>query len=294
MSGRQFLEWRQNFGGFEKMAAIVGSQSPIEDARGRQPVSAPLVSPGFFDLLGVQPTVGRVFLPEEHQRGAAGRIILQYDFWQRRFGGRSDVIGETLQDRWQGPLTVVGVMPPDFVFFDREYDAFKPMTMDLDNGRSERNSGAGTLRVLARLGSGVSLEQAQAEVDVFAAQLDSKRPEVEQGWRVELTPLADESAGEIRPAVVMLFVSIGLLMVVVCANIGRTAVGARYPKGQRVRAAQCHRSGAVATRSPTVNRKPAAVRYGRLLRPRSRLPGCGLLPRGTAGSIRLGTVPRSR
>ena len=128
MSAREVLAWQQESGIFEQMVGFSSwaGRSALGTVAMRSSVTR--WSPGLFPLLGVEPILGRGFLPEEEEPGGTPAVILQYEFWRRVFHGDPGVIGQTVET-YGNVYRVVGVMPPGFVFFNRQIDALATLQM---------------------------------------------------------------------------------------------------------------------------------------------------------------------
>jgi len=182
-------------------------------------VQAVMVANNFFQMLGVNPIRGRVFRPEEHAKGAALVAMLTYAFWQREFGGDPSVIGKTVTLSNQA-VTIIGVLPQSFDFASvfspgLRADFFIPAYMD-----TIRNWG-NTVAIFARLKPGVSLAQAQAEVDLLSPQFRAAHPEPD--WFMEYTAdlsfLQDYVTGKLRRSLFALWGAVGLILLIVCVNL---------------------------------------------------------------------------
>jgi putative ABC transport system permease protein len=180
----------------------------------RRFVSVP-VSTNFFDTLGVMPERGRTFLPSDTSESHV--VVISHGFWQRRFGGRADVVGQTL--RFDGaPYTVIGVMPPLFHHVDGlPADVWTPMWR-MFRPTDRRDAG------LARLRSTASLPQAQARLDLAGLQREQGDRTVADGWRVRLVPLDRATVGQARDALWILLAGVGLVTLIACANVGNMLV----------------------------------------------------------------------
>jgi putative ABC transport system permease protein len=184
-----FVDYRTQSQAFEHMAAFAGAAfnlaepgQPAERLRGLQ------VSVGIFPLLGIQPTFGRWFSADEEQAGRNGVAILGHRFWLSRFAGDTNILGRTL--RLDGePITVVGVMPAGLndPRLSGSIEVWRPIVF-ADNQR--QNRGVLWLDCVARLKPGVSLAQAQAEMDTLTARLAKGYPDSNSGIGVRLVPLA--------------------------------------------------------------------------------------------------------
>ena len=177
------------------------------------------VTQNFFSLLGVQPAIGRPFTAEECQgrSGAPPAVVLTYGFWQRRFASDPAVLGTklTLND---SPVTVVGVLPRSFDFATvfapgTVIDAFIPFPLT-----EETNRHGNTMSVVGRLKPGVTLASAQAEFTLLGKQLNSEHPERNPIWP-KLSALNQRVSGRVRPALLVLACAVGVVMLIVCANL---------------------------------------------------------------------------
>ena len=170
-------------------------------------------SADFFNVLGVNPIVGRAFTAEESKPGGAPVALVGYGFWQRLLGGRADVAGSTLQLMDQN-LTVVGVMPPDFAF-PRNAEIWIPR--ELFPAQISRT--AHNWNVVARLRDGVGLEQARAELSPIARQLKQEHGKEMDAVDFAVVPQQEYMVRNVRSGLLMIFGAVGLLLVVACANV---------------------------------------------------------------------------
>jgi len=180
------------------------------------------VSAELFPMLGVEPLIGRVFTPEEDKAGAPPLIVLGYGLWQRRFGGDKTIIGREIKLSARS-VTVIGVMPPGFKFpvQAEEMDFFDPFTAvtarasvaSLESRDSRFNT------IVASLKPGVTLQQAQAEIDTIARQLAQQYPATNTGWHARLISLHEDVVGDIRPALFVLLGAVLFVLLITCANV---------------------------------------------------------------------------
>ncbi len=216
MSVQEFVDWRDKSDVFERLAVFQSWFGFVESDENPEQFFGYRVSAGFFDLVGVQPFLGRGFVEEEQVRGGPAAIILQYDFWRKRFNSDPSVVGTTMQLR-AGPTRIVGVMPPEFVFSSRQIKALFPFPFteaDLNRSRELRY-----LRVVGRIEPGLSSEQAQARANVFADHMAEEYPQSNAGWKPVLVPVAENSAGELMPAMKVLLGAVFCVLLIMCANI---------------------------------------------------------------------------
>jgi predicted permease len=175
------------------------------------------ISENFFSLLGVQPQLGRLFSPEECKWNGPKAVLLSHGLWQRRFASDPGIVGRplTLNDE---PFTVVGVLPASFDFASvfapgSRIDLYFPFPLT-----AETNRWGNTLAIIGRLKPGVTVESAQAELRILAEQITRAHPE-RNGFEGRLRPLAQQVSGRIKPALVVLACAVGVVMLIVCANL---------------------------------------------------------------------------
>jgi putative ABC transport system permease protein len=197
------------------------------------------VTENFFTLLGVEPTIGRSFTKEECQGtfSAPPAMLLSSSFWRRRFASDPNVIGRKLTLNNQ-PVTIIGVLPASFDFASvfapgTPIDVFVPWPLT-DTTKPAGN----TMKLVGRLKPGVTVESAQAEFTVLAQQLVSQHPE-RNPIHPRLVPLERHVSGQVRPALLVLMCAVGVVMLIVCANLSHlqlARMGARQ-KEMAIRAA---------------------------------------------------------
>jgi len=219
--GPSFRTWRDQNHVFEQVAANDGRiDFRVKTAGEMEKGGALMVSSGFFSMLGVKPMLGRDFLPEEYRGSGEQVVILSYTHWQRWFHGDPGVIGKTLglDDR---VYTVVGVLPAGFRW------VFQPLVVGLwlPLKETDRTDPAGRgVRVIARLKSGVTLAQAQAEMDAIANRLAQAYPDTHAGVSAVVVPISQEYARSARnfgkPGKVWFFWGIvNAVLLIGCLNV---------------------------------------------------------------------------
>ncbi|MGI8746447.1 MAG: ABC transporter permease [Bryobacteraceae bacterium] len=219
LSVAEYLDWRDRSGVFEKMIMFGSYSARISKTDDPEMVFAYTLAPGGLEMLGVHPMIGRLFSPEEDKFGGSLAIVLQYDFWKRRFHGDPRVVGQKLWINNQ-PALIAGVMRPDFVFFNRQIDFLaSPLWRANDPVENEKRRGQRFHRAMARLKPGLSLSEAQARADAFSATMARMHPETNQNWHVKLVPIAEDSAGELRPAMMVLLAAVACVLLITCANV---------------------------------------------------------------------------
>jgi predicted permease len=181
-------------------------------------VSATFVSDRFFPLLGVAAERGRYLAPEENVPGRDRVAVLSDAFWHRRFGADPGIVGSAIVLDGQ-PFTVVGVMPPELTYPSKESDLWVPLSLigedDIPHQRWLR-----WLNVVGRLAPGVSPDGAEARTEALVAGLAEEYRESNEGWtEARVVPLSETIVGDVRPALLVLFGAVGIVLLVACANL---------------------------------------------------------------------------
>lgn len=181
------------------------------------PVDGVQVAGNFFQTLGVQPALGRLFSIEECQQGGRPVALLSYPFWKSQFAGSPGIIGQAITINQQ-PVTVIGVMPESFDFGSvfspgLKVDFFVPAIMDF--WRTWGN----TLALVGRLKPGVAIAQAQAESNVLFPQLRAAHPDWWEDYKSTIVGLKDHVSGKLRRSLIVLWSAVGLILLIVCLNL---------------------------------------------------------------------------
>jgi len=221
-----FFDWEEQNRCFSGMAAFAEVPMNLTGGAGQpEQVDVERVSPNFFSVLGSAPMLGRGFSQGEDQPGKSNMGVLSHAIWESQFSADPNVIGKTIQLNGQS-FTVVGVAAPDFDFYIREHSPFgerpqlwAPLEAPPQWRRHDRSTAANFLRVVARLKSGVSLSQAQAQMNVVAENLAARYPEYDKGLGVALVSLQDQLFGGLRTRLFLLLGAVGLVLLIACANL---------------------------------------------------------------------------
>jgi putative ABC transport system permease protein len=221
-----FLDWRERNKVFEKMALYVTVDQNMPVEQETLPVHVTFVSSDLFQLLGVDPLLGRNFVQEEDQPGGdLQKVILSHHLWQQRFGGDRGVLGRTVKLDTSS-YEVVGVMPPEFRFPFRT-DVWAPAEAGFNlfqsTSRKWPRTGRGS-SVIARLKPGVSLEQAGAEMDTITQGLEQTYPQSNTGVRTKLIPLREAEVGATRPYLILLLSAVGIVLLIACVNVANLLI----------------------------------------------------------------------
>ena len=197
------------------MAATVYNSGTLSRPEPPEYVDYFEISPELFSALRVPLELGRAFLPEEDHIGAAPVAILGYSFWQRRFGGRADVLGSSLVLDAKS-YTVVGIAPAGFRLYGDEPEVYTPLGQD--GGGYLHNRAAQPVRVVARLRPGATLAQAQAELTLTGQRLSQAFADTNAGRSLRAKPLR-RNVGETRDTLWLLFGAVSLILLITCANV---------------------------------------------------------------------------
>lgn len=215
LSRADYYDWKRLNHSFSSLDVYGGTGYLLRTPSGSEPVPAARVSDGFFQTLGVKPMLGRAFLPGEDRPSGAKIVILTYGAWVKRFGSRSDIIGQTitLDD---SAYTIVGVLPRNFEFAPRATaQIYVPL---LDKNGCEQRRSCHNLFAIGRLRDGVTPGAALDEMKAIAAQLAIQYPE-NRGQGASVQPLSELIFGPIRPIALTLLAASGLLLLIASVNV---------------------------------------------------------------------------
>ncbi len=211
-----FLDWRAQTHTLEKIAAYEPDGYTYTGGDTPERWAGPMVTEGFFEILGAQPELGRTFSADEFQPGKNHVAVISDALWRSAFGGDRTVIGRSVSLDGQ-TYTVIGVMGPQFQFPAAASQVWLPLVFTPDELKNAR--GAHYLGNIARLASGVSIAEAQAEMAGIAQRLEKEYPATNVGWTVAISPLSQAGGvQEIRPALFVLFGAVGFVLLIACAN----------------------------------------------------------------------------
>jgi putative ABC transport system permease protein len=216
-----FVDWRDQNTVFEQIAARVVNSFSLLGTGEPERVSGELVSASYFSLLGVQAAHGRTFLPEEDRTPDTHRVaVVGHGLWQRRFGGNPKLIGQTIQLS-DGNYAVVGIMPEGFRGISDQAELWLPMMM-LSSARAASYLQKRDERwhsAVARLKPGVSLQQAQTELDTIMRRLEQAYPGSNTNRGARVTLLHEWLFGGMQLMLWILLGAVGCVLLVACANV---------------------------------------------------------------------------
>jgi len=230
----QFSRTMESLAAFDmRQADLTGRGEPVRIGMQRTTAS-------FFTVLQAKPLLGRVYSAEEEQPGGAPVVVLSYPSWQSRFGGDRNILGSTITLNGT-PRTVLGVMPPGFYLVE-EVEAWVPLVFTTAQ-LADSNRGNEYLNVIGRMRPGVTLAQAESEMDAIAASVLTRVPQRRDflsrvHWAAAVVPMLDQFIGEIRPAVLTVYAAVVLLLLMACVNVANLllarAVGRRREISTRI------------------------------------------------------------
>src|SRR5919107_4535446 len=220
-----FFDWKGQSGVFGEAAAFGASTLNLPGAGEPAELSGTRVSGDYFAALGVAPALGRAFTAEEYEPGKGQVVILGQGLWRGRFGSDPNVLGKTVRLDG-GAYTIVGVMPAGVypasagtskISFDAARQEYLvPMSF---GAAWAANRNSHVLGVVARMKPGVTLERAQADMNLVARRLEEAYPATNAGEGASVVALADEVVGDVRPALLVLLGTVGLVLLIACANV---------------------------------------------------------------------------
>ncbi len=219
ISAPEFVDIRDSQKSFSQLAVFAGSSFNIKPGAVPERIDGASVSAAFFTTLGVQPARGRLFLPEDEQPGRDNVVVIGHGLWQRRFGGDPGIVGTALNVNAL-PHTVVGVAPAGFEF-PNDAEMWKPLAFSAE-ALAPNNRGNHGLRLIARIRPDLTLGQAVSDAQLVTQRIIEQNPGYPYRkfqFRLVLSPLLEETVGDIRAALWILMGAVGFVLLIGCANV---------------------------------------------------------------------------
>ncbi|HXD34188.1 MAG TPA: ABC transporter permease [Pyrinomonadaceae bacterium] len=221
ISAANFFDWREQNHVFEDMSAFYAGRYNLTGLGNPEEVTGMAATPSFFALLGNRPLLGRTFTQEDGVRGKDDVAVLSYGFWQKHFGGDPNVVGKTFA--LDGvPQAVIGVMPPGFDFFVQENAFVKKAPefwLPVAFGPNARVRSGRFMSAIGVLKPGVTITQARADMNALGVRLEEQYPDFNKGWGINLVPLHEQFAGNLKPALMILLGAVAFVLLIACANV---------------------------------------------------------------------------
>jgi putative ABC transport system permease protein len=210
-----FEDVRQQSRSFEGITAYAPQSVNLTGREEPTRIRGGFVSANFFDVVGVQPSLGRAFRHGDDTPGAARVTVVTYGFWKSFLGGDPSVLGKPVTLNGE-VFTIVGVLPQAFQFPVAASDVWIPVQY---NPHFSRNRSIGSVAMIARLKESVSKRQAQVEVDTIAQRLAAQYPDTDRNRTMRVLSLQEAATSDIRPALLILMAAVGFVLLIACANV---------------------------------------------------------------------------
>lgn len=214
VSPANFLDWRDRATSFSDMALYTWTGVALTGEGTPERISGRAVTPNTFDLLNVKPILGRLFTSADADSGAVPTMLLSYGLWQRRFGGKSEVVGKTVTTE-SGVAQIIGVMPKSFLQLGSE-EYWEPFRLN----QSMRIRRGRYTMALARLKPGKTLADAQSEMSRIGVALEQENTGFNSGWGVRVMPLREDVIGSVGKPLMLLLGAVGLVLLIAASNLG--------------------------------------------------------------------------
>ena len=209
-----FINWTTQNESFQDMAALSFWNANLTTSSMPERLEGFQVSPSLFPMLGVNPLMGRYFLPDEDDPGKKTVAVLSQSLWQNRFNSDPSIINQTITLNGV-PHTVVGVMPQSFQIY-RTADLWVPLSFDEEDKTSRDFH---YLIVIGRLKPSVTMSQAQSEMDSMAVRLQQLYPNTNANQGIRLFSLIEQTVVNIRPAILLLLGAVAFVLLIACVNL---------------------------------------------------------------------------
>jgi putative ABC transport system permease protein len=229
VSAANYIDWQDQNRAFEQMAIYAFSNFTLSGGDQPESIQGAAVSQDFFSVLRSQPILGRTFVPEEDQPGHGHVAILSHALWKSHFAADPNIVGRNITFDGQS-YAVVGVMGPNFRLPDWA-QVWTPMAWT-NTERAVR--GEHHYMVVARLKSGVSVLQAQAEMTTISSRLEQQYPADDKGWGAVVVPLREQMTGDVRVALLVLLGAVAFVLLIACANVANLTLARTFARRKEI------------------------------------------------------------
>ena len=215
VAAAQFADWKEQTRTMEHISVIRRTSMNLTGVERPERLNVHKVSSSYLQILGIRPSLGRDFLPDEDQPGAKNVVLLTHQLWQRQFGAERELTGREIRLSGES-YTVIGILPsaPELPF---ECDAIVPFVFGSEEWH--RSRGDHRVRVIGRLQPGTTIEQARSEMAAITGRLKPSYPSWKQDWGVTIVLMHEEITGAVGPQLWILFGAVGFLLMIACANV---------------------------------------------------------------------------
>ncbi len=214
LSAANYLDWEAQNTVFSSSAVYRFSQFRLTGTGEPRMLRAARVEPTFFSVLGTRPLYGRAIDPSDDAPEREHVVVLSYGLWNSQFGGDRQIVGKTIHLD-ANAYTVIGVMPPSFAK-PESATLWVPLVW---TAQEKAVRGEHSMAAVARLKPGVSVQQAQGQLDAIAARIAEQYPADSAGWGAAVVPLREETVGDVRKPLLMLFGAVVFVLLIACANV---------------------------------------------------------------------------
>lgn len=215
-----YLDWRAQSQSYEQVAAFTGANFTLTGSEEPERLRGAQTTANFFSVVGLQPVLGRLYTEANETPGNDRVVLISHGLWQRKFGGRNDVLEQTLTLNGQ-PFEIIGVMPAE-LRMPSDAQVWKPLAPgnDLRDAR-----GSFWLPVIGKLKPGVTARDAQTEMSAIASRIEQTYPAQMQGFGAYIVPLHKQIVGQIERSLQVLMAAVGCVLLIACANLGNLMLG---------------------------------------------------------------------
>jgi predicted permease len=213
-----YRDWRERSQSFESIGLMDSAGRGYNltgDGQSGERAAGLRVTASFFNVIGIQPMLGRTFLIEEEPQGSDRVVVLTHGLWTRRYGADPAIVGKTIQIDSRG-YTVVGVMPPSFVI---EFGIRRELFVPAGWTEGDQSRGSNSFIVIGRLKPGVTFEKASSEMDTIGRALSAAYPDDNANQTVRIEPMTEYGMPRIRSALIPMLAVVGFVLLIACANV---------------------------------------------------------------------------